>query len=367
MYITPDIDKYSDNIIYFCFLNSNNKCTNIDELTKLSISHETGIITGKLNYFGTFSLKIFAKTYFQYKINTYSNLYSYCGISQEYNKTKSTCESCPIGTFWNSEKLLCENCQKYIENTSTLKNGSKLKTDCLCSPGYEYSDKSSKCEKCKPGYYKKSVGNFICIKGCPINEKSITYGAKSYAEMDCKCIEGYYRKEDKCVLCLSNYYCPGNELIKPCDKNKISKEGVIHKNDCICKENYIKDNKNNNCVYCASIAKILGKPIYCSLCDPIYFHEDIYKNIFLLPNNIHNYGLINNIYNYDEDLSLQGNIMKYAYFHKTTNIERNFTHYINIKNIYHTFNNNINNYDYLTNSKFAIEIDIPEPKKMYFL
>ncbi|CRH01557.1 cysteine repeat modular protein 4, putative [Plasmodium relictum] len=352
--VKPEIGKYSDSIIFFCFLKSDNKCTNVDELTNLNISYETGIITGKLNYFGSFQLRIFAKTHFQYKINTYKDLYSYCDIAKGFNKEKSICESCPIGTFWNSDKLKCEKCDEYFKNTSTLKIGSKLITDCLCSSGYEYSEKSLSCEQCKPGYYKKSVGNFICIKGCSINEKSVIYGAKSYEELSCKCFEGYYRKNDKCVLCLENHYCPGNDILTLCDRNKISKKGAKSAVDCKCEENFILNNKNGSCSYCASIAKVIGDVIYCSLCDPRYLDT----NIFQIPHK-HNYGLVNSTYNYDEDFALQSKIMKYAYFDKN-NSERNHTNFI-IHNLYLVALKNDQNMQ-----KFSIEVDMADVKKCLF-
>ncbi|CRG94564.1 cysteine repeat modular protein 4, putative [Plasmodium gallinaceum] len=352
--VKPEIGKYSDSIIFFCFLKSDNKCTNVDELTNLNISYDTGIITGKLNYFGNFQLQIFAKTHFQYKINTYKNLYSYCDVAKEYNKEKSICESCPIGTFWNREKLLCEKCDEYFKNTSTLKIGSKLITDCLCSAGYEYSDKTASCEQCKPGYYKKSVGNFICIKGCQINEKSVTYGATSYKKMFCKCVEGYYRKNDKCVLCLENHYCPGNDVLTACDKNKISKKGARSANDCECEENFILNNKNGKCSYCASIAKVIDDVIYCSLCNPKYLDINVFRTPFK-----HNYGLVDSTYNYNEDFVLQSKIMKYAYFNKN-NAEKNFFNYITINHKQNQLKNNQNM------QKFSIEVDVADVKKCLF-
>ncbi|SBS89075.1 cysteine repeat modular protein 4, putative (CRMP4) [Plasmodium malariae] len=356
--VVPEIDKYSDSIIFFCFLNSKGKCTNIDELTNLNISHDTGIITGKLNYFGIFQLKIFAKSHFQYKINTYKNLYSYCDIGKEFNIKKRICESCPIGTFWDGEKLKCEKCDKYRKNTSTLKSGSKLITDCLCSPGYEYSEKSSSCEQCKPGYYKTSTGNFVCIKGCLINEESITYGAKSYEEMLCKCIEGYYRKKDKCILCLKNHYCPGNEITTMCDKNKTSPEGSKSAIDCKCKENFIYNNNNGNCSYCASIAKVTGDVIYCSLCNPKYLD----KNIFSIANE-HNYGLTNTMYSYHEDFVLQDKLLQYAYYDKN-NAEGNYINFIPLNNDSLNVLKN-NNYGQNTHI-FSIEVDTPNPTNCLF-
>ncbi|CXI87364.1 cysteine repeat modular protein 4 [Plasmodium berghei] len=368
LHIIPEIDNKSDNIIYFCFLNSN-KCTNVDELTKLNISHDTGIITGKLNYFGTFKLTIFAKTYFQYKINIYDNLYSYCGIGQNFNINNNGCEGCPIGTFWNNYVLLCEECDRHKKNTSTLKIGSKLITDCLCSAGYEYSEKTHSCEQCKPGYYKNRVGNFICIKGCKINESSIIYGATNYDEMSCKCIEGYYMNNQKCILCLKDHYCPGNGIITQCNKNETSQIGSKLKENCVCKENFIYNKENNNCTYCVSIAKVKSEPIYCKLCEEKYLNI----NIFVVPHQ-NNYGLVNTIHNYYEDFTLSRENVRYAYFGKKlereenreiqidSKIPRNYANYIN----FIEFNDHDNNKNDASNGenntkdtiKFAIEVSM---------
>ncbi|SCM08951.1 cysteine repeat modular protein 4, putative [Plasmodium chabaudi adami] len=336
LHIIPEIDKNSDDIIYFCFLNSSQKCTNVDELTKLNISHDTGIITGKLNYFGTFKLTIFAKTYFQYKINIYDDLYSYCGIGKNFNTNNHGCEGCPIGSFWNNDMLLCEKCDAYQKNTSTLKIGSKLITDCLCSAGYEYSEKTHSCEQCKPGYYKNRVGNFICIKGCKIYETSIIYGATNYDEMSCQCIEGYYMNNQKCVLCLKDHYCPGNGIITQCDKNETSQIGSSLKENCVCKENFIYNKENNNCTYCVSVAKVKSEPIYCKLCEEKYLNVDI----FAVPHQ-NNYGLVNTTHYYYEDFILDRENVRYAYFNKKlerdenrkvqidSKIPRNYANYIN--------------------------------------
>ncbi|WBY59688.1 cysteine repeat modular protein 4 [Plasmodium yoelii yoelii] len=368
LHIIPEIDKNSDTIIYFCFLNSSNKCTNVDELTKLKISYNTGIITGKLNYFGTFKLTIFAKTYFQYKINIYDNLYSYCGIGKKFNINNNGCEGCPIGTFWNNEMLLCEKCDGYKKNTSTLKIGSKLITDCLCSAGYEYSEKTHSCEQCKPGYYKNRVGNFICIKGCKINETSIIYGATNYDEMSCKCVEGYYMNNQKCTLCLKDHYCPGNEVIIQCNQNETSQIGSKLKENCVCKENFIYNKENNNCTYCVSIAKVKSEPIYCKLCEEKYLNI----NIFAVPYQ-NNYGLVNTIHNYYEDFILDKENVRYAYFGKKlereenreiqidSKIPRNYANYIN----FIKFNDHDNNKndaldggnDAKDTIKFAIEVN----------
>ncbi|GAW82717.1 hypothetical protein, conserved [Plasmodium gonderi] len=353
--IEPQIGIYSDSVIFFCFLNSDNKCTNVDELTKLNISYETGIITGKLNYFGVFQLKIFAKTHFQHQIKIYKDLFSYCDVGKQFNVENKACESCPIGTFWDNVELKCEKCEKYFKNTSTLKSGSKLITDCLCSSGYEFSEKTASCEQCKPGYYKKSTGNFICIKGCPINRNSIVYGAKSYDEMSCTCNEGYFESNNKCLLCRKDYYCPGNGVIIQCNKYEISKEGAKSKNECICKENFIFDEKNKTCIYVSFIGKVKGDVIYCSLYDPIYLDT----NIFAIPNN-HNYGLVDTVYNYDEDLLLKENTFQYAYFDKNNSDHDNTKiKILNINNEQIQRNNDNNR----NREIFAIEVDIPKPTK----
>ncbi|EUD69556.1 hypothetical protein C922_00420 [Plasmodium inui San Antonio 1] len=364
--IAPEIDIYSDSVIFFCFLNSNDLCTNVDPLTKLEISTETGVITGKLNHFGYFQLKIFAKTHFQHQVKVYKDLYSYCDVGKQFNYTNQTCESCPIGTFWDSVELKCESCKKHFKNTSTLKSGSKLITDCLCSAGYEYSEKTASCEQCKPGYYKKSTGNFICIKGCPINKKSTIYGAKSYNEMNCKCSEGYYELNGKCSLCLKNYYCPGNNQLIPCQKNKMSPEAVTSANQCVCKENFIYNENNQSCTYCTSVGKVKDQVIYCSLCDPKYLDT----NIFAIPND-HNYGLVDKIYNYDEDLLLQDKTLQYAYFdnngRKNGRPDGRENYHANFRTL--NINSELvlgNNQDEPNRETFAIEVDMPKPTKCLF-
>ncbi|ANQ09511.1 Uncharacterized protein PCOAH_00047490 [Plasmodium coatneyi] len=368
--IAPEIDIYSDSLIFFCFLNSDDQCTNVDQLTKLEISTETGIITGKLKHFGYFQLKIFAKTHFQHQVKLYKDLYSYCDVGKQFNYTNQTCDSCPIGTFWDSVELKCEKCEKHFKNTSTLKSGSKLITDCLCSAGYEYSEKTASCEQCKPGYYKKTAGNFICIKGCPINRKSTIYGARSYSEMNCKCSEGYYEHNGKCALCLKNYYCPGNNQLMPCHKNKMSPEGVTSADECVCKENFIYNENNQSCTYCTSVGKVKGDVIYCSLCDPKYLDT----NIFAIPNE-HNYGLVDKIYNYDEDLLLQDKMFQYAYFdnHGRKNGRKNGgqNDHQNDHAKFETLSINRelllgNNQDEPNRETFAIEVDMPKPSKCVF-
>ncbi|KJP86725.1 hypothetical protein AK88_03637 [Plasmodium fragile] len=364
--IAPEIDIYSDSIIFFCFLNYNDQCTNVDPLTQLEISTETGVITGKLKHFGYFQLKIFAKTHFQHQVKLYKDLYSYCDVGKQFNYTNQTCESCPIGTFWDSVELKCERCKKHFKNTSTLKSGSKLITDCLCSPGYEYSEKTASCEQCKPGYYKKSTGNFICVKGCPINRKSIIYGAKSYNEMNCKCSEGYYELNGKCVLCLKNYYCPGHGQQIACPKNKMSPEGVTSADECVCKENFIYNENNQSCTYCTSVGKVKDQVIYCSLCDPKYLDT----NIFAIPNE-HNYGLVDNMYNYDEDLLLQDKILQYGYF--DSNRRKHGPENGREKDHANFATLNINselvvgkNKEQPNRKTFAIEVDMPKPTKCVF-
>ncbi|KMZ91840.1 hypothetical protein PVMG_00713 [Plasmodium vivax Mauritania I] len=376
--IAPEIDIYSDSVIFFCFLNSFDLCTKVDPLTKLEISTETGVITGKLKHFGYFQLKIFAKTHFQHQVKVYTDLYSYCDVGKQYNYANQTCESCPIGTFWNSVELKCDLCKKYFKNRSTLKRGSKLITDCLCSAGYEYSEKTASCEQCKPGYYKKSTGNFICIKGCPINRKSTIYGAKSYNQMNCKCSEGYYELNGKCVLCLKNYYCPGNDQLIHCPKNKMSPEGITSADECVCKRNFIHNENNQSCTYCTSVGKVKDEVIYCSLCDPRYLDT----NVFAIPND-HNYGLVDKIFNYDEDLLLQGKTLQYAYFdnngrkngRENGNKNNPLNDPPNDRKIDHanfgTLNINSelvlgNNPDEPNRETFAIEIDMPKPTKCVF-
>ncbi|CAE7037113.1 Herc4 [Symbiodinium sp. CCMP2592] len=121
------------------------------------------------------------------------------------------CRSCEIGYYCNGSGIALP-CPA---NSTTISEGSRSRTECLCEAGYETGRDAGLCEPCPPGRYKPSAGSGVCFLTCPANADS----SPGSTEVDaCYCLPGHVAEMDKkgqlsrCASCAlySGLVCNGN-------------------------------------------------------------------------------------------------------------------------------------------------------------
>ena len=131
------------------------------------------------------------------------------------------CYSCPGGSYcYGNKKYSCPAGKGSVANSSS------------------YSD----CTACAKGYY--STGNGKGCIACPSGKTTKSSGATSVSECNVtatptptpaasKCAPGYYKLSGVCTICRKNYYCPGDNTIRPCGTGKVtSGTGKTSNSDC---------------------------------------------------------------------------------------------------------------------------------------
>ncbi len=123
--------------------------------------------------------------------------------------------------------------------------GSSTVGECVCQPGYRYTDNTSspKCELC--------VSGELCFNGlasaCPANSLA---PPGSFATTDCVCVPGFVGANGGvCVQCPANYVCTGGNAQIRCTANAVSPVQSINSSACYCDRGYQGVN-NATCTAC---------------------------------------------------------------------------------------------------------------------
>ncbi|CAE7472602.1 unnamed protein product, partial [Symbiodinium necroappetens] len=120
------------------------------------------------------------------------------------------CRSCEIGFYCHGSGIALP-CPA---NSTTISEGSRSMSECLCEAGYEADRDAERCEPCPSGRYKPSKGNEVCFLTCPANADS---SPGSTDVDDCYCLPGHVAETDskgqlyRCASCAlySGLECPG--------------------------------------------------------------------------------------------------------------------------------------------------------------
>ncbi|XP_954318.1 cysteine repeat modular protein [Theileria annulata] len=160
------------------------------QLVGLSKDSKTGVITGKLNVTGRYSITIYGGNLLKH-VSTTITIFASCAPGNQFNKKMKKCEECPIGTYRNDEtEDICIPCSMRKTNSTTKQSGSRYFWECLCSSGYYF--KGDKCVLCEPGTFKSEIGDAPCPGTCGNNVTSKVVGAKSLEELKCYCEPKFY-------------------------------------------------------------------------------------------------------------------------------------------------------------------------------
>lgn len=112
--------------------------------------------------------------------------------------------------------------------------GSPLKTNCSCEPGYEGTD-GGICGRCSTDFYCPGGEDEIQCPLYPI-QGSVEQSTSVY---NCTCEVGYEGPAGiNCSLCSGGFYCPGAGQVTECPTNSRSLEGGGNLRACFCKDGY---------------------------------------------------------------------------------------------------------------------------------
>ncbi|EDO06985.2 GCC2 and GCC3 domain containing protein [Babesia bovis T2Bo] len=262
----------------------------------LTLDANTGTISGTPQKIGIINVKIKGVGDFH---SAYSRV-TFIFICQEgttLDATQSNCVKCAKGTYWSMTKdsVSCLKCTDHIKNSTTINDGSKSVSDCLCPPGTYLKD--LECIPCPLGTTSNSYGS----ENCPI----IADAEKGHSSFDnmpsaISCKAGTFLKGDACVPCTVGYYCLGG-ILQPfrCSHGMTTERaGAKSGDDCLCDAGYewsdgrcvpcgrtsYKENiGNNRCTPCPSVDDAKGMvytPSFgstsireCIHCTPGYYYD----------------------------------------------------------------------------------------------
>ncbi|SBT86291.1 cysteine repeat modular protein 2, putative [Plasmodium malariae] len=204
----------------------------------------------------------------------------------------NVCEPCDVGHFcpggYKANKIKCpENTTNIVQQKFSIKS-------CKCDAGFETFDSSNinnynfknnpifdnykdfiqviessqVCVPCKKGFYKNTVSAEKC-KSCSAHVS--TDAIKSTSISDCnKCDKGYYlHKQDSCLLCPNNHYCPGSGIVDPkyaiyenekvpCNDKSLTEhpnELNVSQLSCLCKKGFEFVRTEDNEFDCSEVPK----------------------------------------------------------------------------------------------------------------
>ena len=146
------------------------------------------------------------------------------------------CAACAIDYFKapDTPDQACVPCTHVGVNLATLGPASDAAADCLCKPGF-FQTIAGACMQCAAGTYKPEIGMLAQCSTCP--ENSVSPAASKTVE-DCVCDPGFFRLDGtasfSCVLCTSDFYCPGLGQKLPCMLNSHSPSGSTSLDNCTC-------------------------------------------------------------------------------------------------------------------------------------
>ncbi len=191
---------------------------------------------------------------------------------------KTACKNCLPGFYSLDGAATCKQCPSGKASTEIGTTSADACKD--CTPG-KYSNFSA-CLDCNSGYYSSKNAAFssdTCI-ACPPERFYTPSGATLKSQ--CACPGGYFLSNDKCTACSVDYYCPGNNTIKPCQfgYNTRNTPGAVNESQCLlCAKNCIACPKNtysvigSGCQFCPentpSTLGLLGATSLsqCKLCN----------------------------------------------------------------------------------------------------
>ena len=213
----------------------------------------------------------------------------------------SPCQACSVGSYQKaSASTTCIACPG---NAVTLTSSSQSATQCLCKPGYGYTDTPGgpnrfECNACAPGQYKNETSNTECIGcaqgtynpgsaatspqaciGCPDHSftSAVVSVSQGYTSVnDCKCNKGFWALDPKnactacspgtykdwygtgqCQTCGFGFYQPTSSAEKPntciqCPPNTVTASDTNAANtSCQCKIGYSANCDGVACSRCA--------------------------------------------------------------------------------------------------------------------
>lgn len=146
------------------------------------------------------------------------------------------CNACAVDYFKapDTPDQACVPCTHVGVNLATLGTASDAAADCMCKPGF-FLTPEGVCTQCVAGTYKPEIGMLTQCSTCPANSFS---PAASKTVEDCVCDPGFFRVDGttgfSCVLCPSNFYCPGLGQKLQCMLNSLSPAGSTSLDSCTC-------------------------------------------------------------------------------------------------------------------------------------
>lgn len=171
-----------------------------------------------------------------------------------YMNEQRKCVPCLKNNYCISDnKFACHS------NSITLYFNASSASDCQCIEGYE--PRNSSCSPCAVGFYKPVVGNVQCrmcssesvatIIGQSACQACKEFETANARKQKCDCIDGFYRRDDSCLVCPRGYFCQ-NETATKCPKNMITEKNAISAADCMCDQGYFYDNNSLTCQACSA-------------------------------------------------------------------------------------------------------------------
>jgi alpha-tubulin suppressor-like RCC1 family protein len=115
------------------------------------------------------------------------------------------CRECPKGTYQElpQARTSCVQCPPTLTTQGT---GTTKLSECTCAPGTIYDQHSMVCNPCRVGEYFPDYGFQTSCFQCPT--PTVTQGEGSTDLSQCKCVLGYYYRQDTkaCVQCEAGKY-----------------------------------------------------------------------------------------------------------------------------------------------------------------
>ncbi|KEP66249.1 UNVERIFIED_CONTAM: kringle domain-containing protein [Hammondia hammondi] len=158
--------------------------------------------------------------------------------------------------------------QRCPSGSSTQSTGSVSLEDCICTPGYYFSDATGECTECPVGYYCPGGRDTLTASHtmpvqCPAETN--TRGTMSATSAECVCDKGYYRFSSQvnsgdivCRPCPANSFKDwvGNDVCKACSENSGTEQtGANSASQCLCSRGFYYDISQAECVACSNPLK----------------------------------------------------------------------------------------------------------------
>ena len=150
------------------------------------------------------------------------------------------CTDCPQNTYGGQQAAVSVSVCTSCPTNSLSEAGSDELSDCVCSPGYTFTQASKGCTKCPRGTYKSVDGNQECTL-CPADTYLQSTGATSQStctncpqftssapgsegSWQCLCKKGYTGELSQCIACPPGTYKPtlGKDPCTQCNIGKYS-------------------------------------------------------------------------------------------------------------------------------------------------